>query len=376
MKRSVQVLAWVVVRACVTTEAALTSRLTPRNATANVSRLHPILHSTDASVVMPGAASVNASVDEISQELESLRDTRFYSRAGSKGGPVKTVWIVGLGRSGTTLLQNLIVSAAAGQGFSVFAAFEPCHSKDFFQDRQVGHGQTAARECIQRALQCDFNSIDQKHYKKTRQQLARRSLQVPPYLASETCAMSTVRVFKTIYPMATSFEQIKNMIHTPEVSVIQISRDPRAIFSSVYHNKDFTDVSTEYTPKQICQVQLEWVPEWKNVDFASRLLPVRFESLVSRHTWEKHRALEFLSWQDSTLLDSFIQKHMSARDCKWANKQYGYKYGTCRTAKDTMDVITKWKRYLDSQQKTMFTYGACKRAVDSFGYRAAWKSYV
>lgn len=375
MKISPQVLAWILVRASVESDAivSLASDRIPQRHVRNASRMQ----SANATVALrgSGADSSNASAEEFSQEIEQLRETRFFTRPGSKKGPVKTVWIVGLGRSGTTLLQNLIVSAAAGQGYSVFAAFEPCHSQDVFRREQVGFRQTVALQCMKRALQCDFSSIEQKHKKKTRQQLARRSLHVPPSLASDACAMSTVRVFKTIYPMPTSFERIDELMRIPNVRIIQISRDPRSIYSSVFNNLDFKAVADKYTPKKICQTEMDFEPEWKNASLDKQLLPLRFESLVTRHNWEIRRMLSFLSWKESELLGHFVRTHLGADRCYLQNQRTGYKYGTCRTMEDTMDVITKWKRNLNLRQKTMFTYGVCERAVDTFGYRAAWKLY-
>lgn len=365
MKLVLHVFVWILEHASLATSVL---RVTPHNASNNDTTPHPNLHS-DA---IAAGSVANTSIGEVSQqklsdELDQLRETRFFSREGAARGPVKTVWIVGMGRSGTTLLQNLVVAAAVGEDVSVFAAFEPCHSRDLWKGTPVGEKMWTAAKCMERAIRCDFSEIKQYHKKWTRLEEGQTRLPLPRADVSEACAKSTVRVFKTILPVPTSFWHISTWIDVPpEVRIIQISRDPRSIFSSVISN--FDAMKSQYTPMKICRTELQWVPEWGNVTLKGHLHPIKFESFVTRHSWEVQRLLKYLSWHDSAALSYFINTHMSAIDCTEHNRKYGYTYGTCRTKEETWDVIMKWKRKLYPDQKTKFTYVPCQRAVSKFGY--------
>lgn len=377
MKHSTRALLWLFVCVC-PFQSAL--RLVLKTPGKNESlRLHKARHAAGAaSGALSGSFSENASVEDthqeeintISHELDELRDSRFFTHPGATLGPVQTVWIVGLGRSGTTLLQNLIVSAAVGQGVSVFASFEPCHSRDVFKDSKVGHRRYAAAKCMEQALRCNFSALEKKvHVNKTRHQVGRDQLPIHPDGVGDICAASQVRVFKTIYPVPTSFWMIQKWMDLPaHVQIIAISRDPRSIFSSVLDTPGFKKVTEHYTAPKICNTELQWVPEWQNVTLKGQLLPIKFESLVTMHNWEQRRLLRYLGWHKSPQLDHFIRTHMSAPDCAGYNQRYGYDFGTCRTPQDTIDVITKWKRKLLPRQKAMFTKGSCLQAIPKFGY--------
>lgn len=215
------------------------------------------------------------------------------------------MWVVGFGRSGTTLLEDVLVQAAESRG-PVFAVFEPCHPEDVFRGRPVGTEDTQVMlECMRRALRCDFADLTMHadSYARTRINYVGLGKDL-----GSACRTARTRVFKTIYPMPTELAVLE-----PEVprgaKILRVARDPRTIYHSMLHTRGFPKYSQDF-PTLLCATMGRWVAE------ASPLLKqVIYEDLVRHPEQELSQILDFLAWKESKSMATWIHKNLGAKAC-------------------------------------------------------------
>lgn len=299
---------------------------------------------------LPSAATTAATVEA------TLRDRRIFFRPPKAvGRSAETVWLVGFGRSGTTVAQSLVVEAALEHD-GVFAAFEPCHRFDLFEGLPVGKDPKRTAACMRSVLQCNFDKVDMFHERRTREFVGRGMDDI-----SSLCQQASVRVFKTIYPAPTTLGEIQT-IAPARTRVIQITRDPRAVFSSMRHTPDFAAPPSSFA-QSLCGKMVGWNGE-KKQGGTIRVLPVLFEDLVTKAVDEVGKIVAFLEWQSTPRLDHYLRTHFSPEFCPG---QYDA-YGTCRTRQQTQEIITKWQHTLTAEEKLLFSTGVCKAAIGVYGY--------
>jgi len=313
-------------------------------------------------------------IDNANRAIDRLPFSRFVKYGGDKRKIAQTIWIVGIGRSGTTLLQDIMVAAAVGQGASTFAAFEPCHSEDIYKGTQIRYADSLSRnECMRRALQCDFDDLQQRHFSELHSKAGHwklhskagaffsdsEKLSNTGHEISLYCQASSLRVFKTIHPVATTKQEM-NQVAGTDVSVIRISRDIHSVYSSMQGLHDSADFM-RMTPAVLCNIQHQWVAE---SDFAPNFIRIKFEDLVTQHPEEVPMLLAFLNWNGSQHLDRFLGSHMSSASCAGDASAFG----TCRTPEQTQAVLVKWENQLSIKQQSAFEAGTCPSAVKAFGY--------
>jgi hypothetical protein len=297
----------------------------------------------------PESTSATATVEA------TLRENRIFFRppkaAASKP---ETVWLVGFGRSGTTVAQSLVVEAALEHD-GVFAAFEPCHRFDLFGGLPVGKDPKRTEECMRQVLQCKFERVELFHERRTRDFVG-RGVDI-----SELCRKASVRVFKTIYPAPTTLTEIKSVAPSG-TRVLQITRDPRAVFSSMRHTPDFAAPPSSFA-QTLCGQMVGWHSSKKQAGKV-QVHQVLFEDLVTEAVAEVGKIVNFLGWQSTPRLDHYLRTHFSPEFCPG---QYDA-YGTCRTRDQTQEIISKWRHTLTGEEKLLFGTDVCKAAVGVYDY--------
>jgi len=303
-----------------------------------------------------------------------LRNDRFLYRPGKHGKqhphpepayvPPQTIWLVGFGRSGTTVAQAITVEAALeGQG-AVFAAFEPCHRFDRFHGQPVARNVERTDECLRQAFACNFAPIELFHEATTREYVGHAAD------LSTLCVQSKVRIMKTIYPAPVDLTRIAGV--APQgTRVVVITRDPRAVFSSMRNTPDFAPPPTTFVAN-MCEKMEDWAGSLRPSKAAKpgkvpkNIHPYQllFEELVTDAVTEVNLLLKFLGWQQTARLDHYLRTHFSAPFCPGSYDEYG----TCRTREQTEAIITKWQHTLSPEEKALFDSPACLATLRHYHY--------
>jgi hypothetical protein len=302
-----------------------------------------------------------------------LRHERFLYRPGKPAGKPQppafvtpqTIWLVGFGRSGTTVAQAITVEAALERQGAVFAAFEPCHRFDRFHGQPVGRNTERTDECLRAAFACNFAPIELFHESTTREYVGHESD------LSSLCVQSTVRIIKTIYPAPVDLTRIAGV--APQgTRVLVITRDPRAVFSSMRHTPDFAPPSSSFV-ETLCSKMEDWTVSLRTSHAARPgkvphgILPYQllFEELVTDAVKEVNLLLKFLGWQRTARLDHYLRTHFSAPFCPGSYDEYG----TCRTREQTEAIITKWHHTLTPEEKALFNSPACLATIRHYQWQ-------
>jgi hypothetical protein len=308
-----------------------------------------------------------------------LRNERFLYRPGRPAAKTppqparvapQTIWLVGFGRSGTTVAQAITVEAALeGQG-AVFAAFEPCHRFDRFHGQPVARNTERTDECLRQAFACNFAPIELFHESTTREYVGHESD------LSSLCVQSTVRIIKTIYPAPVDLTRIAG-VAPKGTRVLVITRDPRAVFSSMRNTPDFAPPQTSFVDT-LCSKMEDWTSSLKPSHAAKPgkvphgILPYQllFEELVTDAVKEVNLLMKFLGWQRTARLDHYLRTHFSAPFCPGSYDEYG----TCRTRDQTEAIITKWQHTLTVEEKALFDSPACLATLRHYQWQKLYQA--
>jgi hypothetical protein len=303
-----------------------------------------------------------------------LRRDRFLYRPGKHAGqhppPMpahvapQTIWLVGFGRSGTSVAQAITVEAALERQGAVFAAFEPCHRFDRFHGQPVGRNSQRTEQCLRAAFACNYEPIDLFHEAVTREYVGHEAD------LSALCLQSTVRIVKTIFPAPVDLTRIASV--APEgTRVLVVTRDPRAVFSSMRHTPDFAPPQDSFVDT-LCEKMEDWAGSLQpskpaklgKVPHGIHPYQLLFEKLVVNAVTEVNKLVHFLGWQQTARLDHYLRTHFSAPFCPGSYDEYG----TCRTREQTQAIITKWESTLTEEEKALFTSPACRTTLSHYHY--------
>jgi len=283
-----------------------------------------------------------------------------------------SVWVVGWGRSGTTLAMDLLGASAE----NVFTLYEPCHigGSDVYRGQVITAAnvqELCPRLLIDVLARCDFSQVQgMRHLKKTHEHNDGR---VPEYFdpanMTKRCRAAKVRIVKTVHidESVMSTAGVGSVLKAvPRLKVVSVVRDPRAVYSSRQQCHAAWKASWTGTKRplltRMCS-QLGQASHWPG-RFPGRVHTLRYETLVAHAKDESTRVLRFLGLPVSPRVDAWLRAHMGAETCTGAAAE---EYGTCRTPEQQQQALTKWRKLLPPADKAHADL-VCARTLRVFAY--------
>jgi len=284
-----------------------------------------------------------------------------------------SVWVVGWGRSGTTLAMDLLGAAAQ----NVFTLYEPCH----IGGADVYRGQVITAANVQELCplllidvlqRCDFSHLQgMRHLKKTHEHNDGR---VPEYFdpanMTRRCRAARLRVVKTVHidESVMSTQGVQAVLKAvPRLKVVSVVRDPRAVYSSRQQCHAAWKASWTGTKRPLLTrmcAQMGQASHWPG-RFPGRVHTLRYETLVAHAQDESTRVLGFLGLPvGSPRVKRWLRTHMGAESCSGADAE---EYGTCRTPEQQQEALTKWRKLLPPTDKAHADL-VCARTLRVFAY--------
>lgn len=346
---------------------------------------------TDATVAAPASAGLRADPEEQTQQalyrayrarsaslaaIEKAaqdKDKKHVSMTVSTPGsgaaseseslPTTIAWVLGTGRSGSSLLMHLVAEAAKGS--RVFVAFEPCHPEDQYQGSVLGEEDTFAptRKCLQDVLKCNFGplSLGEGPNARTR----RESGLGPDDDLTAACKASQYMVVKTI-DYAYNLEKVKHVLAgepatAERVRLLDMRRDPRDVYVSRKRlNDEWPGWARPETIEPLCSMLVH------NSNVAPDLMRIEhvgYTKLVKKPRVTMNKVLDFLGWPFSPQLESFMQENMggSKEDCQHQRLIRG-PYSLCHSSNKAK--YNNWVEFLDAEEAALFEIPTCKRASE------------
>jgi len=282
-----------------------------------------------------------------------------------------SVWVVGWGRSGTTLAMDLLGATAE----DVFTLYEPCH----IGGSDVYRGQVITAANVQElcplllidVMRCDFSQMqDMRHLKKTHEH---NDGKVPEYFDPATmaqrCRSARLRIVKTVHidESVMSTQGVRAVLQAvPRLKVVSVVRDPRAVYSSRQQCHAAWKASWTGTQRPLLNrmcAQLGQASHWPG-RFPKRVHTLRYETLVAHAKDESTRVLQFLGLPVSPRVVRWLNTHMGAETCSGEDAQ---EYGTCRTPEQQQEALTKWRKLLPPADKAHADL-VCARTLRVYAY--------
>lgn len=135
------------------------------------------------------------------------------------------VWIYTFGRSGSTLLEKLVLSMVPDPA-DRFCVFEPCHGGD-----RASFASCA--EEMESIMRCDYRKVERLYWWGYQEEGMKCGAgQYSPGAAQTQCSRARFRVFKTIHMHNMAFEALPLLRSVPNLKVINLVRDPRDVYRS------------------------------------------------------------------------------------------------------------------------------------------------
>eukprot|EP00927_Polykrikos_kofoidii_P035490 TRINITY_DN30041_c0_g1_i2.p1 TRINITY_DN30041_c0_g1~~TRINITY_DN30041_c0_g1_i2.p1 ORF type:complete len:387 (-),score=42.57 TRINITY_DN30041_c0_g1_i2:47-1207(-) len=265
----------------------------------------------------------------------------------------RVVWIVGYPRSATSTLLSMVSAGEHGsrlasteaqnsylaRGYDqtpgkTFSLFEPCH----FDDDLGGQSCSAV---LKKITDCDFSGIV-RLTKWADPHTTNNGTAFDPKTAKRLCDVSDVLAFKTIsvaHPFTDEWLDLVEAV--PNMQVLNVVRDPRAILSSwkaipAFQAKMVTD--RNYSLAGICESYLA-----NGRILHRRILDLQFEELMLKPRATVKSLRHWLKLPFGKAQEAWVNRTFDAEDCP-QQPQWFQGFDDCH--KNSTAKLNSWRREL------------------------------
>jgi len=185
----------------------------------------------------------------VEKPTESQTAHKPMGRADTFPKDKRVVWVNAFPRSGSSMMLNLLVQV----NFPVFALFEPCSGKDVVEDWLAPSGCSGL---LSQLVRCNFTGvkwIDHWIHGQTLKNGAGNEYRQDR--ATEACQSAGLVAIKTVtWGHDLAKEAMPFIRQHPHVQVIDLVRDPRSIYASMFSAGGFTSPTKQPSADELVKI--------------------------------------------------------------------------------------------------------------------------